>query len=178
MKNRKTFIRFFTIADYLEEEKWLEKQHENGWKLVKMVVPCFFVFEKCTPEKVSYRLDYKNNSETKDYFQILDDYGWEYIGRCIGWLYFRKPVSQEDSIQDNELFSDNESKLELIHHVMKTRLLPLSIILLCCVIPNFINCIEREEMVLVVVFSLLLILYLFLIIYCTMKLNKLKHEIK
>ena len=37
----------------------------NGWKLVKMIPPCFFIFEKCTPAEVAYRLDYKNNSEIK-----------------------------------------------------------------------------------------------------------------
>ena len=70
MNNRKTAIRFFTIADYEEEEVWLHNQHKNGWKLSRMIPPCFFIFEKCTPEDVAYRLDYKNNSETSNYFQI------------------------------------------------------------------------------------------------------------
>ena len=91
MNNKKTVIRFFTIADYEDEEIWLHNQHMSGWKLVKMIPPCFYIFEKCTPAKVAYRLDYKNNSETSNYFQIFRDYGWEYIGRCVGWLYFRKP---------------------------------------------------------------------------------------
>ena len=58
MSNRKTVIRFFTIADYEEEEAWLHEQHKNGWKLSKMIPPCFFIFEQCTPEDVAYRLDY------------------------------------------------------------------------------------------------------------------------
>lgn len=44
MADRKTFIRFFTIADYMEEEKWLRETQAAGWKLVKMVPPCFFIF--------------------------------------------------------------------------------------------------------------------------------------
>ena len=52
MNNRKTLIRFFTISDYEEEEIWLRSQHQNGWKLVKMIVPCFFIFESCTPDYV------------------------------------------------------------------------------------------------------------------------------
>ena len=59
MNNKKTVIRFFTIADYEDEEIWLHNQHMNGWKLVKMIPPCFFIFEKCTPAEVAYRLDYK-----------------------------------------------------------------------------------------------------------------------
>ena len=49
---RKTFIRFFTIADYEDEEVWLRRQHQNGWKLVKLIVPCFYIFESCEPEDV------------------------------------------------------------------------------------------------------------------------------
>ena len=60
MNNKKTVIRFFTIADYEDEEIWLHNQHMSGWKLVKMIPPCFYIFEKCTPAEVAYRLDYKN----------------------------------------------------------------------------------------------------------------------
>ena len=63
MNNKKTVIRFFTIADYEDEEIWLHNQHMSGWKLVKMIPPCFYIFEKCTPAKVAYRLDYKTISK-------------------------------------------------------------------------------------------------------------------
>lgn len=71
MNNKKTVIRFFTIADYEDEEIWLHNQHMSGWKLVKMIPPCFYIFEKCTPAEVAYRLDYKNNSETSNYSKFL-----------------------------------------------------------------------------------------------------------
>lgn len=34
MSEKKTWIRFFTIADYEEEESWLRNQHQKGWKLL------------------------------------------------------------------------------------------------------------------------------------------------
>lgn len=142
MPETKTMIRFFTIADYEEEEIWLHEQHKNGWKLHKMIPPCLYIFEKCTPEDVIYRLDYKNGAENANYFQLFTDYGWEYIGRCVGWLYFRKPASVQNTEQDGELFSDNESKIDLIRHIMKTRMLPLLVIFICCVSPNFMRSIE------------------------------------
>ena len=71
MNSKKTVIRFFTIADYEEEEVWLHNQHKNGWKLLRMIPPCFYIFEKCAPEDVAYRLDYKNSTETGDYFQAF-----------------------------------------------------------------------------------------------------------
>ncbi len=179
MNNKKTVIRFFTIADYEDEEIWLHNQHMSGWKLVKMIPPCFYIFEKCTPAEVAYRLDYKNNSETSNYFQIFRDYGWEYIGRCVGWLYFRKPSTEMDSERDGEIFSDNESRIEMIDQVVKTRLLPILIIFLCCVLPNFIRSIETNDpltTVFTVFFAIMTLLYSYLIVYCGLKLRKLRKK--
>ena len=177
MNNRKTIIRFFTIADFEEEEAWLHDQHKDGWRLLKMVPPCFYVFERCMPQEVAYRLDYKNNAETGSYFQLFQDYGWEYIGRCVGWLYFRKAVSEMNAGQDGEIFSDNESRIAMINHVVKTRLLPLLVIFLCCVFPSFIRSMETYEpfaVVFTVLFAALTLLYAYLLIYCGLKLRKLR----
>lgn len=179
MDSKKTLIRFFTIADYEEEEIWLHNQHKNGWKLVKMILPCFYIFERCTPAEVIYRLDYKNNSETSNYFQIFRDYGWEYIGHFVGWLYFRKTLSETDSECDGEIFSDNESRIDMIDHVIKTRLLPILIIFLCCILPNFIGSIETNSplaIVFTVFFAILVLIYSYLIVYCGLKLRKLKEK--
>ena len=42
MMNTKWMIRFYTIADFKEEEIWLRQEHGNGWKLAKMIPPCFY----------------------------------------------------------------------------------------------------------------------------------------
>lgn len=181
MNNRKTVIRFFTIADYEEEEIWLCDQHKKGWKLSKIIPPCFYIFEKCTPEDVTYRLDYKNNTETSNYFQMFQDYGWEYVDRCVGWLYFRKPVSAMDSEQDGEIFSDNESRIALIDSVVKTRLLPFTVIFFCCLLPNLIKSIDNRIFFstgFTVLFSILTALCFFLFIHCNLKLRKLKKKYK
>lgn len=179
MHNRKKEVRFFTIADYEEEEAWLHDRHSQGWKLVKMTPPCFYVFEQCAPADVTYRLDYKNNTQTSDYFQMFQDYGWEYVGSCVGWLYFRKPKTQLDSECDGEIFSDPASKIQMIDHVIKTRLLPILIIFLCCILPNSVSSVETGgtlATVLTVVLTLLTLLYLYLIVYCGLKLRKLRDK--
>lgn len=179
MNKRKTLIRFFTIADYEEEELWLRKKHKNGWKLVKTVMPCFFVFESCTPEDVVYRLDYKNNTENNDYFQIFKDYGWEYFNRCAGWLYFRRPVSATDTQQDSEIFSDENSRIEMVNHIVKTRMLPLLVIFFSCVLPNLIKSTNGGHSfsdVFSVMFSVLFLLYLYLFVHCGRKLHILKKK--
>lgn len=60
-----------------------------------MIPPCFYIFEKCVPDDVVYRLDYKNNTENDGYFQIFGDYGWEYIGRCVGWLVLPQAIVRD-----------------------------------------------------------------------------------
>ena len=175
----KTFIRIFTIADYEEEEAWLRNQHRAGWKLVKMTVPCFYTFESCTPEDVIYRLDYRQNGMTEDYLRMLQDFGWEYFAQCFGWFYFRKPASEVSSEEEGELFSDNASKAERVTNIVRTRLLPLVIIFLCCLIPNFVRVLSGEfsggfAAVIGILISFLFVIYMFLIIYCGLKLKKLR----
>ena len=121
MGKRQTKIRFFTIADYNEEQAWLEEQHENGWKLVKVTAPCFFTFEECVPEEVSYRLEFNQTKATDDYLQMYEDYGWEYIGGCMNWSYFRKPVVESTAEGENEIFSDDESRLNMIDRAIPRR---------------------------------------------------------
>ena len=179
MSDKKMKIRFFTIADYEEEEIWLRRQHKSGWKLVKTVLPCFFIFESCTPEDVVYRLDYKNNTENSDYFQLFQDYGWEYFNRCAGWLYFRKPVSETDTEQDIEIFSDDSSRIDMVNHIVKTRILPLLVIFFGCVMPNFIKSINESlpfADVFAIIFSLLFLLYFYLFLHCGFKLRKVRKK--
>lgn len=177
---RKTKIRFFTIADYEEEEIWLRNQHRNGWRFVKMVPPCFYILEECTPEDVVYRLDYKNGSQDSDYIQMFRDYGWEHFYECVGWMYFRKPASKVQAENDDEIFSDAESKIDMIHNVIKTRMMPIAVIFLCCVLPNWMQSMNGTlgpaGKTLGVIFSALMLLYLYLLIHCGRKLRKLQKK--
>ncbi len=173
-------LRFFTIADYEEEEIWLREQHKKGLRLVKILPPCFFIFEECVPEDVLYRLDYKNNCETGDYLQLFQDYGWEYVSSCVGWLYFRKPAADVQSENDGEIFSERESRVDMIWHIIKTRMMPLFVIFLCCVIPNWMKTLHGTfgfvDVFFGIFFTVLLMLYLYLLIYCGQKLVKLRKK--
>ena len=175
---RKTLTRFFTIADYEDEEIWLRQQHNEGWKLVKMTVPCFYTFESCQPQDVIYRLDYKNSEQTEEYMQMLADFGWECFEQCAGWLYFRKPAEQGASGEDGELFSDNASRVELVSRIVKTRLLPIAGIFLCCVIPNLLNSIRGMmggfSTFFGFFFGIMFGVYVYIIFYCGIKLKKIR----
>ncbi len=179
MSDQKLNIRFFTIADYEEEEIWLRQEHKNGWKLLKTFPPCFYIFERCTPEDVVYRLDYKNHTENSDYLQLFRDFGWEYFNRCMGWLYFRKPVLETDTEQDAEIFSDDVSRVAMVNHIVQTRIFPLVIIFFCCVVPNFIMSINKSTSFadfFAILFTLLFCLYLYLFFHCGLKLRRLRKK--
>ena len=92
-----TKIAFFTISDWKEEERWLREQANQGLHLRRMVVPCFYIFEKGEAEDVIYRLDFTNNDEKPDYRRMLEDYGWENCGKCAGWLYWRKRAAEAEN---------------------------------------------------------------------------------
>ena len=179
MSDKKMMIRFFTIADYEEEEIWLCQQHKRGWKLMKTVLPCFYFFESCMPEDVVYRLDYKNNTENSDYLQLFQDYGWEYFNHCAGWLYFRKFVSETDTDQDLEIFSDDSSRIDMVNHIVKTRMMPLLAIFFGCLLPNLIRSIDGSLPFAngwIIAFTSLFLLYLYIFLHCGLKLRRLKNK--
>lgn len=176
-----TKIRFFTISDYEEEEIWLREQHKAGWKLTKTTLPCFYHFTACEPEDVVYRLDYRNGGEDAEYLQMFTDYGWEYFEQCMGWNYFRKSAKDMDSEKDSEIFSDDESKLEMLQRVIRTRMLPLLIIFMCCLIPQIARMGFRPiygvgDMIVAIVLWVLFILYLWLFLHCGKKFRKLQKK--
>ncbi len=178
----KVKVHVFSIADYEEEEIWLRRQHQQGLRFIKIVPPCFYVFEECSPEDVVYRLDYQNRSASSDYKQMFQDYGWEYTGSCAGWLYFRKPASQIRQENDGEIFSDGQSKADMIQHVLKTRMMPLLAIFFCLLLLNWVRAFSgslgKVDAFLIVCFSVLIVLYLCLMIHCGRKLAKLRKKYK
>ena len=135
MKNTnycKKFFRYFSIFEYEKEEKYLREMHKSGWRFLKVTGLGVYHFEKCIPADVIYQLDYNQDSkEHKDeYLQMFSDCGWEYLQNYAGYSYFRKPAA--DMNGDEEIFCDNESKLQMMERVLKGRMTPLLILFFCC----------------------------------------------
>lgn len=177
---RKTVARFFTVADYEEEEIWLREQHKSGWKVMKVIPPCFYVFESCEPSDTVYRLDFKNARATEDYVQMARDFGWEHVADCLGWLFFRKPADGAAAEGEDELFSDNASRAEMAGKVVRTRLVPVMVIFLCCVIPNLLNAVRGSLGALsgffAAFFGVMFVAYVYLIVHCGLKLKRIREK--
>ena len=178
----KTLFRFYTIADYEEEEIWLRQQHQAGWKLTSMTIPGIYTFEECTPEDVIYRLDFKNNEQTEGYMQMVSDFGWEYFESCMGWLYFRKPAAADGAEGEDELFSDNASRAEMAEHILKRRFLPFVGIFLCCLVPNLFNSMNgfmgAFSTFFTIFFGVMFVIYVLLIVHCGIKLKTIRNRYK
>lgn len=173
----KVFFRLYTIADFEEEEIWLREQAKKGLRFEKMIVPGFYFFEECQPEDVVYRLDFKNGAADAEYTQMFSDFGWEYAGKCMGWIYFRKPAAEMDSEEEEEIFSDYESKITMLEKVIMRRMLPILVIFLCGVVPYLFRVVEEAEGIgNLVFFGLLTLLYVYMISHCGFKLLQLKKK--
>ena len=100
------------------EEKWLEEMARSGWSLNK-ASGFMYRFRRSEPQDVVFRIDYKELSETQagDYLQLCEDFGWEFVGRWLNWLYFRRPA--EDGVSP-ELYTDNASRLERFRAQLRT----------------------------------------------------------
>lgn len=140
MGNTKTEFKWFTIPQYRKEEEYLCNMHNNGWKLTKVRFPGFYHFEKCEPRNVTYRLDYNQEgvANKSEYVQMFSDCGWEYLFDFVGYSYFRKATEQVDG--NEEIFCDDDSRLDMMKRVFKGRVAPLIIIFFCIILPQlFLN---------------------------------------
>ena len=131
----KTKFKWFSIFQYEAEQEYLRNMHSAGWKLIGISFPGFYHFEECTPEDVVYQLDYQNGiSHKREYVQIFADCGWEYMFDFVGYSYFRKPVSQMEN--QEKIFCDDESGLDMMKRVFKGRATPLLCIFFGIILPQ------------------------------------------
>lgn len=173
METKKTF-KFFTIYEYEKEQNYLREMHRSGWKFVKVSGFGIYHFEKCIPEDVIYQLDYNQDGiEHKDeYVKLFHDCGWEYLQDYVGYSYFRKPASQADETE--EIFCDNDSKLQMLERVFRGRILPVIILLSCIFIPELIVSIIHKTYMITIMFGAVICLYVTIFIMFALQYWKLK----
>lgn len=178
METKKQF-KWFSIFEYEKEQDYLRNMHKSGWKFVKVGGFCVYHFEKCTPEDVIYQLDYnKEGLDNKDeYVKLFNDCGWEYLQDYVGYSYFRKPVSQANG--EEEIFCDDESRLQMMERVFKGRMVPLLIIFICVLLPQFlVNLVTTHRYIIAALIGSVIVLYLAVFSMCAKSYSKYKNNIK
>ncbi|MBF0787126.1 MULTISPECIES: DUF2812 domain-containing protein [unclassified Streptococcus] len=156
-------LKFFFITDFEKEEEYLTVMHSMGWKLKEIRFACLFIFEKCSPEEVNYRLDFRPRlGKDKDtYYQLYKDYGWEYVGVCSHFVCFRKAILDGE---ETDIYSDSQTKLEMIDRIFKWRFVCL-LLMSFLVLWNAVHTGERNGWILSL-WIMLEILYTTILIYC------------
>ena len=182
MKETKIRLALFTISEYEKEQEWLAKQHKAGWKLVDATLPCFYRFEKCEPEEVVYQLDYNEErmAQNDEYIQMFEDCGWEYITEMAGYSYFCKPISKMNG--EEEIFSDDASKLDMIERVFKGRMLPMLVVFFLIIIPQLTGMIHQGfstgKLVVFGVYAVVFVMYVTIFIRFGVQYTRLKKKIE
>ena len=148
---KKSVYRIFTIADYDREVLYFREMHAKGWKLRKvsysiLLFAVKYTFEKCQPEQVSYQLDFypMKKSERASYLQLFKDCGWEHITDFNGFSYFRKSHSEIESNAEFEIYNDATGKLDMVHRILRLRLLPV-LFFLSMLIPLFLKLLSERD---------------------------------
>ena len=160
---KKSVYRIFTIADYDREALYFREMHAKGWKLRKvsysiLLFAVKYTFEKCQPEQVSYQLDFypMRTSERTSYLQLFKDCGWEHITDFNGFSYFRKAHSEIESDAEFEIYNDATGKLDMVHRILRLRVLPV-LFFLSMLIPLFLKLLSERDVFSGLVFLLTII---------------------
>lgn len=89
----KRYFRYFTIADYEREQKWLNAMSRSGWNFVR-TNGFVYTFEKGTPGEYIYKIDLPNESmtdvEVDAYYKFMEECGIEVVSSFKFWRYLRK----------------------------------------------------------------------------------------
>ena len=167
----------FTIWEYEKEQDYLREQHKQGWKFVKISGFLTYYFEKCNPEDVVYQLDYNQEgiAHKDEYVQMFKDCGWEYMMDFMGYSYFRKPASEMNG--DEEIFCDENSRLEMMNRIFKGRMIPIFIILFLIAISQLIFCFTvYQNYTLASVYAILIIFYIVIFAQYSTKFRQYNNE--
>lgn len=178
MKEQKTTFKFYTIVDYEKEQDYLRDMHKKGWKFTSLSFPGFYHFEQCTPEDVVYQLDYNPEgiAHKDEYIQMFRDCGWEYLMDFFGYSYFRKAAGEMKN--DEGIFCDDSSRLDMMKRVFRGRMVPLLCIFFAIIIPQLFSTYSFEGIrgVTFIFFIIMFLLYLTIFISFGLGYWKLKNN--
>lgn len=114
MKTRMTSYKVYGVWEYEQEITDLNNRSAMGWQLEKG--GCFHSkFIRNEKVRYLYQLDYAPKLENKErYLSFFREQGWEYINSTYnGWHYFRREYQENMPYEEAEIYTDQESLLEM-----------------------------------------------------------------
>lgn len=177
----RTCFRLFTITDYEKEEQWLHAMFLQGWKLIRVHFQCIYTFTETAPADMTVRLEYSDipMESRPDYAVMMKDYGWECLYAGMGWNYFARPTDAQPV--NNELFTDDVSRLAMIRKIFQKRYTALFLLLIFLIIaPMAVHGFEKGIDASWTAWLVLAGIYATALIYCGIGFRKLlnKYDLK
>lgn len=147
-KNIKKTYKWFWDFDYDKQEKYYTKMHAKGWALKKQEREGTAFeqrFEKCEPANVVYKVGYNAVKTGRGSFiKMFEDYGWEYCGEMNDFYCFRKSADGA-SAEELDIFSDDESRLNMSKKAVTAWLPMLTMCTFCILIPQTVSILGDTE---------------------------------
>lgn len=174
-RTTKTVFKIFLAWQDQKEEKWLEEMASRGWFLDK-VSPYLYSFRKAEPQKVVYRLDYKNSfaQDYAEYLSLFKDSNWQLVGMFSNWHYYMTTVNDQNS---PEIFNSDRSRAQKYRRMLYF-LVPLGLLIVSPAI-NLFNFASYRPFDVAMIFTkgfyaLAVILYIYCIIRVLIKVRQLE----
>lgn len=98
------------------QEAWLEEMSQQGLHLAELGYFGAYRFRKGSPKDYAYRMDFNVKGKSDDYFEFIEEAGWEHLGTLTGWQYWRKEKRAGES---NEFYTDKESKIRKYQRLLQ-----------------------------------------------------------
>lgn len=108
--------RYYNIAEYEQEEQWINEMAKEGWQLTAIGF-CRYIFRRGTPGEYIYKLDVVERTasdEVKEsYFNFLTECGIRVVGEFKDWLYLQKKAADGPF----DMKDDTYAKLRTVNKV-------------------------------------------------------------
>ena len=132
--------RFYTIAEYEQEEQWINEMAKEGWNLTAVGL-CRYIFRRGTPGEYIYKLDVVERTASDEvresYFNFLTECNIRVVGELNDWLFLQKKAAEGPFDMKDDTYAKLRHINKIYSFTMRTfsRLLTiLALIALFCIV--------------------------------------------
>ncbi|MBQ1939854.1 MAG: DUF2812 domain-containing protein [Alistipes sp.] len=132
--------RFYTIAEYEQEEQWINEMAKEGWNLTAVGL-CRYIFRRGTPGEYIYKLDIVERTASDEvresYFNFLTECNIRVVGELKDWLFLQKKAAEGPFDMKDDIYAKLRHINKIYSFTMRTfcRLLTIfALIALFCIV--------------------------------------------
>ena len=108
--------KYYTVASFEQEERFLNNMARRGWHL-EHIVAFFYCFRRGQCSDTVYQLDFTHKLETdSDYRQMYADAGWELVWENEKITWFRTDAAKS---KNTEIYTDSHTRIAALERLGK-----------------------------------------------------------